>query len=190
MGMERQRLMKWWHLGSWVAIGVGGVLPTQAIAAENVVLTYGLIQRSIPVEELSALAKDGEVSSQLKSYFERANVSADAMQNLLTEEIVVDGVVLDRHLNNVIGDALLDRVSEVIYPEPRSAGRGAMRAALVLSAVDDNRVTLIEILENYPTSEVYVDGDRLASAYEDIRSLESVVSSILSILQQLERLPR
>lgn len=178
--------MKWQHLGGLVALGLGMLAPGRAIAADEVVLTYGIVQRSVAVEELSALAQEGEVSRSLKSYFEQADVTADDVREVLTDEVAINGVMLERNLNNVLGDALLDRVSEVIYPEPRSSGRGAMRAALVLSAVDDDRISLIEVLENYPTSVVYVDGNRLETVYNDITAFQAIAEDVLDILDLID----
>lgn len=182
--------MKWWNLALGAVVGTAGLVGGQAIAAEQVVLTYGSFQRSVDVEELTDLVQSGEVSSQLDSYFDRAEVSPEKVRQLLTEEIPINGVSVDRMLNNPLGDALLDRVSEVIYPEPRSAGRGAMRAAIVLSSVDNDKLSLIEILENYPTSQVYVDAERLADAYADIQGASQTVQDVLEILGRIEGLTR
>jgi len=182
--------MKWWNLILGTLVGTGSLMGGRAIAADQVVLVYGSLQRSVDVEELTALAEYGEVSSRLNSYFDRSNVSPDEVRRYLTEEIPVNGVSADRMLNNPLGDALLDRVSDVIYPEPRSSGRGAMRAAIVLSSVDDDRLSLVEILKNYPTSQVYVDTRKLASAYEDIQSISQTMEDVLDILGRLEGLSR
>ncbi|MBD1912513.1 MULTISPECIES: alpha/beta hydrolase [unclassified Leptolyngbya] len=182
--------MKWWNLVLGALVGSAGLLGGRAIAAEEIVLTYGSFQRSVGVEELTALVQLGEVTNQLDSYFDRAEVSPERVRQLLTEEIPMQGVAADRILNNPLGDALLDRVSEVIYPEPRSAGRGAMRAAIVLSSVDNDKLSLLEILQNYPTSQVYVDVERLADAYSDIQGASQTVQDVLNILGRLEGLAR
>jgi len=182
--------MKWWNWVLGTLVGIGGLMGGRAIAADQVVLVYGSLQRSVDVEALSDLAEFGETSSQLNSYFDRADVSPEEVQRYLTEEIPVEGVTADRLLNNPLGDALLDRVSEVIYPNPRSAGRGALRAAIVLSSVDDDRLSLIEILENYPTSQVYVDTERLGTAYNDIQTASRTIQDVLDILGRLEGLTR
>ena len=182
--------MKWWNLVLGTLVGVVGLTGGRAIAADQIVLTYRSFQRSVDVEELTDLVQSGEVSSQLDSYFDRADVSPEKVRQLLTEEIPINGVSVDRMLNNPLGDALLDRVSEVIYPEPRSAGRGAMRAAIVLSSVDNHKLSLMEILKNYPTSQVYVDTERLADAYSDIQGASQSVQDILDILGRIESLTR
>lgn len=177
--------MKQWTLGLAVVLGVGGLFSGRAIAAEEIVLRYGILERTVAVSDLSTLVETGETTSQLRSYFERADVSAEEVQELLVSDITVDGVNLNRILDNPIGDVLLDEVSESIYPESGSAGRQAMRAALVLSAVDDDRITLIEVLENYPTSRVVLDTERLAETYENFQEIEGVVVSMEDTLDDV-----
>lgn len=38
------------------------------------------------------------------------------------------------------------------------ANAKALRGALIAAASDDNKVSLLEVLDNYPTRQVYVDG--------------------------------
>lgn len=177
--------MKQWTLGLAVVLGIGGLFSGRAIAAEEIVLRYGVFERVVAVSDLSKLAETGETTSQLRSYFDSANVTAEEVQELLTNDIAVSGVSLDRILDNPIGDLVLDEVSKSIYPESGSAGRQAMRAALVLSAVDDDRITIIEVLENYPTSRVVLDTERLAETYADFQEIEGVVTTVESTLDDV-----
>lgn len=59
----------------------------------------------------------------------------------------------------------------MVHTPSRRAGQQALRSALVLSANDDGQITLTEILENYPTAVVEVEGDRLESAYRLLQRL-------------------
>lgn len=60
---------------------------------------------------------------------------------------------------------LLDRLGAVIQTPSNRANRQALRSALVLSASDDSQMTLLEILPNYPTSELHVKGELLVETY-------------------------
>jgi len=88
-------------------------------------------------------------------------------------------VILDRVLNSPIGNVILDELSQVIHPPSRTADRQALRAALVLSASEDGEVTLLEIIENYPTINVEVDGERLENAYHQLRRLQVGLQDLL-----------
>ncbi|WP_366941810.1 alpha/beta hydrolase [uncultured Nostoc sp.] len=71
-------------------------------------------------------------------------------------------------------------------PSPR-ADRQALQAALVLSASQNGQVLLIEIIKNYLTNEVEVDGvvyrrrHRLESAYRQLRRLQTSLQDLFGI---------
>jgi hypothetical protein len=50
---------------------------------------------------------------------------------------------------------------------------------LVVSASKDRQITLIEVIENYPTNEIEVEGDRLEAAYRQLRRLQGNLEDIL-----------
>ncbi|MDM9582930.1 alpha/beta hydrolase [Nostoc sp. GT001] len=68
-----------------------------------------------------------------------------------------------------------------MYTPSRRADRQALRAALVLSASQDRQVSLIEIIKNYPTNEVEVDGNRLESVYRQLRRLQTNLQDLLGV---------
>lgn len=144
-------------------------------AAETVILKYSILRESISVAELSKFAETGELSSSLKAYLKTANKEPAQLRQVLTEQIDIDAVLLSKILNTFAGEFLLDQVSEVIHTPSRRSSRQALRSALVTSALPDNNIRLIEVLENYPTSEVHVEGDRLVDAY---RQMDKVLGKI------------
>jgi hypothetical protein len=66
---------------------------------------------------------------------------------------------------------MLDRASEVVHTPSNRANRESLRGAIVSSALSDGQITLIETLENYPTPEVHVEGERLVDFVQNIRRL-------------------
>ncbi|MEH1838700.1 MAG: alpha/beta hydrolase [Nostoc sp.] len=93
----------------------------------------------------------------------------------------VNIVFLDKVLNSRIGNIILDQISQVIYTQSRRADRQALRSALVLSASQDGQVSLIEIIKNYPTNEVKVDGKRLQGAYRQLRGLQTSLEDLFGV---------
>lgn len=168
--------------------------PTAAIASERVILKYKIFRESIEVDELTALAETGEVSPALQSYLDYGNQDPQAFRETLTREIDINVILLDRALNNPIGGFILDQTSQVVHTPSGKANRQALRAALVLSASQDNTVSLIEIIQNYPTPEVIVEGDRIVAAYKQLKALEAwiprLTGSIDKSLQQNSALRR
>ncbi|MGK7960795.1 MAG: alpha/beta hydrolase [Crocosphaera sp.] len=144
-------------------------------AAETVVLKYSILRESVSVEELSRLADTGEASRSLKSYLKLANKEPEELRALLNNNVDVDPVFLSQVLNSFAGSMVLDPVGEVIHTPSKRANRESLRGALVTSALSDKNIRLIEILENYPTEEIHVDGDRLAEIYQNIEGFLSNV---------------
>jgi hypothetical protein len=149
------------------------VIPVQA--AEQVILTYSILRESVSVDELSDLAKTGNVSPALKAYLKLANKKPEDLRNVLNQSVNVDPVILSKVLNSFAGNYVLDEVGEIIHTPSKKASRESLRGALVTSAVSDRNIQVVEILENYPTSEIHVDGDRLAEIYKQIQGVVSQI---------------
>lgn len=156
-----------------VLVATAGVLllSSSALAADRVVLKYRIFSQSISVKELSTFTETGELSNSLRINLALARQDPKAIRRYLTDPVRVNAVFLDRVLNSPVGNFILDQISQVIHTPSRRADRQALRGALVLSASRDNTITLIETIQNYPTSQLEVEGDRLESAYLQLSRL-------------------
>lgn len=155
---------------------------SSALAADRVVLKYRIFSESIPVKELSTFAETGELSTLLRVNLALARQDPEVVRQYLTEPVKFNSVLLDRLLNNPIGNVVLDEVNQVIHTPSGRADREALRSALVLSASSDNNITLIEAIQNYPTAVVQVEGDRLESAYRQLSQIEVRLQNLLGKL--------
>ena len=143
----------------------------RADAAQSVVLKYSFLRESISVAELSTFARTGELSSTLKTYLKLAGREPEQLRRALTQEVKVDPNLLSSLLNNPIGELMLAQISEVVHTPDNIANRESLRGALVSSALPDGKVTLIETIENYPTPEVHVEGERLVEVAQKLGNL-------------------
>ncbi|WP_228059699.1 alpha/beta hydrolase [Plectonema radiosum] len=150
-------------------------------AAETVVFTYKTFRRTLPVSELTKLSETGEVSPTLNYYLQQTQQEPQAVRDVLNRQVNVDTVTLDRTLNSKIGEFLLDQISQTIHTSSNQANRQALRSAIVLSSSEDNQVSLIEIIQNYPTNEVYVRADNLARTYNQLSILTEGLRGWLGI---------
>jgi Alpha/beta hydrolase of unknown function (DUF1400) len=157
------------------------VLSTTApvFAAEQIVLKYRVFRQSFAVKELSTFADTGQPSLTLRAALMLARQDPQKVRNYLTAPVKVNSVILNRVLNSPVGNVILDQISQVIHTPGRKTDRQAMRSALVLSAAKDNDIRLIEVIRNYPTTEVEVDGDNLEKAYRQLRSLQGSLQNML-----------
>ena len=139
-----------------------------ALGAEKVIMRASVFELSISLDELQNFAETGEVSASLRDVFRTAKVNRQIARQALTQPVPMNLLVLDRTLNSPLGEAWLDEMGKIVHTRVNQANREALRAALILSASKDNQISLLEVIENYPTSEVLVQADRLASAYQQL----------------------
>jgi hypothetical protein len=141
---------------------------TEGRAAERVLLRYRGFGRAVPVADLATLAETGEAPDSLAGLLNTAGQDPEGLRTMLNRELPANLLVLDRALNSLPGEWLLDQVGEAIHPPSGVASRQALRSALVLSAADDGQINLLEILETYPTPEVVLEGDLIHDAYNQL----------------------
>jgi len=153
-------------------------LDTNVTAADRIVLKYRIFRESLSVQELTTFATTGELSSDLRVNLALARQDPKVIRQYLTAPVKVDPVLLDRGLNSKIGIFLLDQLAQTIHTPSRRADRQALRSALILSASRDRQLTLLETIQNYPTSEVEVEGDRLESAYRLLHRLQGIMENL------------
>lgn len=178
----------------FLAAGAGIVFySTAASAADKVILKYSAIRMTLPVSELEIFAETGQMSPALEMLLGNAKKDPEALRRNLTRPLKVSQSFLEQALNTKVAEVILDEVSQVIRTSEGKENKQALRAALVQSAAEDNEITLLEALKNYPTAEVYVEGDRLVEAYSKLVALSENLAPVSERLQDLLnkiRLPR
>lgn len=179
----KHSLLFWlcWALGWGASAGI--LLQNgNAIAAQQIVLKYRFVKETISVQDLSDLAETGEVSDSLRFYIERTKQDPQNIRRILTQPVTINPLLLDRVLNSPAGDIVLDQVGQVIRTSSSQENRQALRSALVLSAATDGQLALIEILQNYPSQAVQVEGEGLANAYLQLQRLKESAQAIQDLL--------
>jgi len=92
------------------------LLTSPAHAAENLVFVSGAFRRSIPVADLEYLASTGQARGLLADVMAFAKQNPAEAAKLLRSELSLPVVLTSRLLNTRIGEALLARVAQVVYP--------------------------------------------------------------------------
>ncbi len=161
-------------LGLNLAIGFGS---PNAQAAENLVFVSGAFRRSIPVADLEWLAETGEARGLLSDLLRFSEQSPTEMQELLNQSISLPVTLVSRLLNTRIGEAVLDRLAQVVYPLKASEmGVPALRSALVMGVVNgDGSLSAMSFLQAYPTQELEVNIPALMAVIEKASSVTELV---------------
>lgn len=146
---------------------------TSSFTDKELVFTFGPLGRSISISELTTLAETGETSQKLDALLKLGRVNPADLQEALNQPIKVELGFLDHTLNSLLGEFLLFEVGQVIHTRSKTGNIQALRSTLILSTAGDNEFTAIEVLQNYPTSQIYVDGARLARFGRNVKRFES-----------------
>lgn len=156
-----------WFVSLFLLLGsLGQAKPS--LAAEEVVVTYGPLEASFPLEDLRSLAQSGRPSQSLAFYLGIAGVDAATAQSALNTAMPLSQTFLDDLMNAPTGDRLLTRLTDVVHTPSREGSIPALRSAIVLSAGSDQQVTLLELMENYPTQQMYINGANLMTLMEEL----------------------
>ncbi|PSN11510.1 hypothetical protein C7271_24530, partial [filamentous cyanobacterium CCP5] len=172
-GSKQLGRWRWaWGLAAVAVQAMVWVLPDAVAAAERIVISYGIVERSIAVEDLETFAETGLLSPQLREYVRILGLSPqqlDIIGEILTAPADFDVVAVAQFLYTPQGKLLLKQVSEVVQTSTRQAGFSAARAALILAAADsDQGLTLLNVLRQHPGAIMRIDIRRGLALAQDI----------------------
>jgi hypothetical protein len=94
----------------------------------------------------------------------------------------IDLDFLEKALNSSIGEFILRQVGEIISSDLESDIQ-ALGETLVVAA-EDSRLSMLEIMEEFPERLIYVQGRGLAKVYEDIRFIAEDVREVVAFVDQ------
>ncbi|MGF1498507.1 MAG: C45 family autoproteolytic acyltransferase/hydrolase [Elainellaceae cyanobacterium] len=141
------------------------------IPDKNLVIAFGPLQESVSLAELTTFVETGKLPAGWGFYLSIARVNPEDLRAALAQEVSVDFRFLDETLNSLLGEYALYQVGQIVHTRTRLTNIQALRSTLVLSAVEDNKITFLEFLGNYPTPQLYFDGAKLASLGQQIKRL-------------------
>ncbi|QMS91417.1 alpha/beta hydrolase [Nostoc edaphicum CCNP1411] len=157
-----------------VALGVGAIVllsSTNANAAEQVILKYGSFQGQISVQELTQFTETGKTTPTLRAYLQAAQQDPAVARKALKASIKADPSFLNSLLSSWAGPVLVNQIGEVIRPTAGELDQEALRNALSESIKQNGEVTLLGAIQNYPSTSVELEGDRLIPVYERLSNL-------------------
>ncbi|MFZ9462018.1 MAG: alpha/beta hydrolase [Vulcanococcus sp.] len=172
---KRQRLVAAMASAGLLA---SALLPPASQAAENLVFVSGAFRRSIPVADLEYLANTGNARGLLADVMAFAKQKPADMAKLLRSELSLPVVLTSRLLNTRIGEALLARVAQIIYPLKASrAGIPALRASVINGLVAGNgKLSAVGFLQAYPVDELEVSIPALLEVIRKASSISQLVT--------------
>ena len=179
MPIRRRQRLAAAVLGATLAAGLPGapLLPLAGRAADNVVFVTGAFRRSISVADLVYLADTGQARGLMADVLAVAKQNPAEIGKLLKAELSIPLVLTSRLLNTRLGEAVLARVAQIIYPlYAKRVGIQALRAGVLNALVKgDGRINAIGFLQAYPVDELEVSIPALLAVMEKAKSISQLV---------------
>ena len=182
--MLLDHLNKWFQETGMIFFIAGVILslsPNFANASEEIIFKYGGATQSVTLQELQTFVSIGETSASLETLFKSSKQNPNLIRWIIRQNFPADTKVVFDLLNTAPGEYVLSQTGNVIGSKSERANVKALRGALVRSASDDNTISLIELLENYPTKKVYVDGKILAKARDNLADFINKTNKYIKI---------
>ncbi|MBV2352192.1 alpha/beta hydrolase [Synechococcus sp. HK05] len=168
---KRQRLT-----AAVLSLGLIGSSPA-AIAAENVVFVTGAFRRSIAVTDLEYLADTGQARGLIADVLLIAKQKPEEVSKLLKAELSIPLLLTSRLLSTRLGEALLARIAQIIYPlYAKRAGIPALRAGVINALVaTGGKLSAISFLKAYPVDEMEVSIPALLAVLQKAKSVSELI---------------
>lgn len=163
-------------LGATLGLSLSLAAPA-ALAADNIVFVSGAFRRSIPVADLEHLAASGEARGLLADLLRLGRQDPRSIARLLNQSTGLSVVLASRLLNTRIGEVLLQRLAQIIYPLQASPqGLQALRAAVILGIANNSSgLSALSFLRAYPNSELAVSLPALLGLMGKASSISDLV---------------
>ncbi len=162
------------------SFGIGLIaIASPVLAAKDVALVSGAFRRSIPVKDIEHLANTGEARGLLKQLLALSKQEPDNVAKLLNQKLDLPLVLTSRLINTRIGEAILRRVGQIIYPiytpQP-DVSIPALRSGVVNGLHKSNDgLTAVGFLKAYPNEVLAVNLPALFSVIEKAQSISDLV---------------
>ena len=165
------------HL-SKILLGLGtGLLcfSNSAIAAESILLTYDNEKLNITISELQSFARTGDLTPQMESFFNTTKQVPTVWSNLITDEVKVPQFI-ESFLESPRGRFILHRIETVVF-HLNEKSEQEIDTALIDSMEDDDRISIIELVEKYPESTVTINLNGLETDYQEVKQFIGSINS-------------
>ena len=162
---------------SW---GIGLIaLASPALAAKDVALVSGAFRRSIPVKDIEHLANTGKARGLLEQLLVLSEQDPENVAKLLNQKLDLPLVLTSRLINTRIGEAIIRRVGQILYPiytpQPE-VSIPALRAGVINGLHNSgDGLTAVDFLKAYPNEVLAVNLPALFSVIDKAQSISGLV---------------
>lgn len=156
-----------------------------AEAVERIYFSYGAFERSVSFESIETYAETGEITGDLAAYARYATPEQlEQLREILQSRANIDPIAVSQFLYTEQGEALLERVGNLIQTESHRSGFYAIRSALILAAADRQEgLTPLNFLRQFPLAGLRIEIDRGLAIANQLEDLVSESTGALAAVQ-------
>ncbi|MCL6435843.1 MAG: alpha/beta hydrolase [Leptolyngbyaceae cyanobacterium HOT.MB2.61] len=164
----------------FLAVSVSIGFNTHVGAIETITLVFNESRTSVPFSDFETFVKTGETQrTNLQEFFAKLPKVSEAVRTVLTREIVITRPFSERNFRNPIADFLVLQLNRVLTPATVPSNLEPLRTALGASYKDDQRISMLELLGNFPEKEIVVQLPRIERAYNRVSAFVERVQPAL-----------
>jgi len=159
-----------------------------ARGAEDITLSYGPAETSIPIADIERFARDGTTTPTLVLYGRLLRIqNGEQLRYALTTPFQASPWSVEQFLDKPTGEVILRRMGKVVNTGAGKNGSSALRTAIAGAANRPGGLTLLGILQEFPDREIQID---LEFSLNVVRQTSRVLledTAVLEALQQKRR---
>lgn len=161
------------------------VMPRPAQGAEQIYISYGPLEFSLPVSALEVYAKDGKINQDLAFYAGHLDKKQrEQLRKILLTRIDVTPLAIAQFLYSPQGEVILQRVGQIIQTKANQPGFYAIRSSLILAAADPEGLTLLNVLRKFPTYGIRINTARGFQVIEALSALVRQTEMAIAAVEQ------
>lgn len=159
--------------------------PQRALGAEQVEVTYGLLEFPIAVADLETFAETGQITGGLRLYARFLDEQQEAtLRQFLQQRYTVSPVVISQLTYSPLGESILQNLGTIIQTDARIDGFYALRSALILAAADPDGFSMINLIRFFPSDSVRIRGGELLALQRQFTTLADYREAALKAIDQ------
>ena len=178
-----------------IALGASlwGCWTKKAVGAEDIILNYGALEFTLPIDSLEVYATTGKLEGALRSYADFLTLEQlEQLKVGLITNADFSHLAIAQFLYSYQGEKILERASKVIKTKARQPGFFAMRSALILAAADreNGGLSPLNILKKFPTDTLRIDSRQGLELFKNLSQVVQQNAKAIAAVEQTARQER
>jgi predicted dienelactone hydrolase len=143
-------------------------------AAEKINFVYGPLKLSLSIESLKTFVETGEITGNLKDYQAFIDEKTfEQIRSFLAKSYDINQVNLYKISRTSLAQDLLQQLGKVVSTHSQRNGFYAIRGAVLTTAGKYDSWTIVDVLKEFPTPEIYISLEALLQLQDEILFYEN-----------------